>query len=233
MNIEYNKPAKLFHWLIAILIFGLLLVGLYMGTMPNGPDKFQIYMLHKSFGLMVLWLAGLRILWRLYSKSPAPIPTQKPWEKLLAKLTHIFLYIAMFGMPLSGWVMSSAAEYPVSFFGLAMPDIVGKNADLASMAKEAHEIIAFLLIATIFLHTLGAFKHHIFDRDMTLNRMIPRFLNSIWPLVLMFVVILFGLGILRISLLEDNHKEEVKISTSSIEQSDDNLKKTLMLMTGI
>lgn len=205
-NISYGTLAKFFHWTIALLIIGLLLVGLYMGNIPNSPFKFQVYMLHKSFGLTVLWLAGLRILWRFYTHPPPVIESQKSWEKLLAKLTHTLLYIAMFGMPLSGWVMSSAGEHPVPYFGLMMPDIVGKNHDLAGLARDAHGLIANILIAAILLHAAGAFKHHIIDRDMTLNRMIPNFLNSIWPLVLMVVVALFGLGVVGIKTMEKNNE---------------------------
>ncbi|HPF79071.1 MAG TPA: cytochrome b/b6 domain-containing protein, partial [Alphaproteobacteria bacterium] len=87
----YGLIAKAFHWPTAIIIMALILVGLYMGSMENGPDKLQVYMLHKSFGILVLWLVGLRIVWRLINTQPAALPNHKPWERILAKLAHLAL----------------------------------------------------------------------------------------------------------------------------------------------
>ena len=118
---RYGLGAKFFHWSIALLIFGLILVGFYMKGLPYSPDKLQIYGLHKSFGLMVLWLASVRIVWRQFVKPPLALDTHKNWEKILAKITHIFLYIAMIGMPLTGWLMSSAGEYPCLLYTSPSP----------------------------------------------------------------------------------------------------------------
>jgi cytochrome b561/polyisoprenoid-binding protein YceI len=206
-NEGYNKTARFFHWAVAILIFVLLAVGFYMGSLPNGPDKFQVYGLHKSFGLLVLWLAGLRIVWRHVSGAPASLSTHANWEKGLAKATHIFLYAAMFGMPLSGWLMSSAGEYPVKFFGLPMPALMGKDQTVFHWMKETHEILAFLLIAAVAMHAAGAIKHHVIDRDETLSRMVPR--AYAWP-VLIWTAVFFAAvaGAFIIAEVREDHERQ-------------------------
>ena len=167
----YGSVAKTFHWVIAVLMIGILAVGLYMTGMKLGPDKFKLYGLHKSFGITILTLATLRLLWRLTGKHPFPLPNHQTWEKILAKLTHGLLYAALFAMPLSGWIMSSATGFSVSFFGLfTLPDVVGPNDKLSHLANEFHEIAAWVVIGLIALHAAGALKHHLIDRDNTLRR---------------------------------------------------------------
>lgn len=169
---RYGDIARILHWLIALLILGLLSVGFAMTAMDSTPLQFKIYGLHKAIGMTVLGLVVLRILWKTASESPAKLETHAPWEVFLAKAVHILLYIGMIGMPLSGWVMSSAGEYTIPFFGLFnIPFITPKNEQLFELSKDIHEITAFCLIAAIGLHFLGAAKHHIVDRDATLRRM--------------------------------------------------------------
>ncbi len=169
---HYTRTAKILHWLVALIILGLLSVGFLMGMMEYSPLKLNIYMLHKSFGMSVLGLVIVRILWRAYKKPPASLPSHAKWEKNLAHIIHALLYVGMIGMPLSGWVMSSAGEYPVSFFGLfEFPAITAKNEQLLELSQNTHEIFAYMLIAGVGLHFLGAAKHHIIDRDFTLRRM--------------------------------------------------------------
>lgn len=168
---NYGAIARGLHWLIALLIFGLVLVGLYMTQMENSPEKVETYALHKSFGLLVLWLAGLRLIWRFWSMPPDAMESHAPWERMLAGAAHIFLYIAMIGMPLSGWIMSSASQYPVPFFGLEMPDLGGTDQNLAGLMRNVHEWLAYTLIFVIGLHVTGALKHHFLDGDSTLFRM--------------------------------------------------------------
>lgn len=174
-QIEYGTVAKAFHWVIALLIIVMLCVGLYMTNvkMPMG-QKFQIFGLHKSTGMLILMLASLRLLWRLINTHPIPLPSHQAWEKALAKLVHGLLYGAMFLMPLTGWIGSSAKNFTVSFFGLfPLPNLVGRNDALAKTMWQIHEYAAYALIGLIALHFAGAMKHHLIDRDGTLWRMLP------------------------------------------------------------
>ena len=171
---RFGVVAQGFHWVVALCVIGLLAVGLIMTEMKPGPDMFKIYALHKSVGITVLTLAVLRLLWKLTNAHPQALPTHQRWEKFLAKLVHMFLYFAIIGMPLSGWIMSSAKGFPVSVFGwFTLPDLVTPSKEIGKLANEFHELTAYALIAAIGLHFVGALKHHVIDKDGTLRRMIP------------------------------------------------------------
>ncbi len=170
----YGSIARFFHWSVALIIIFMLALGLYMEGLDISPAKLSLYGLHKSFGTLVLGLAVLRIVWKLANPSPHHLATHKPIEIKLAKFIHVCLYLAMFGMPLSGWLMTSAMDYPHTFFRLFdMPDIYpGKNEQLGKLMGEAHELCAFALIGAVLLHFAGALKHHVVDKDSTLRRML-------------------------------------------------------------
>lgn len=168
---SYGIVHKALHWIIAVLIIGLIPVGLGMSQMENTPLKFEIYAMHKSFGLVVLMLGVLRLLWRFFSPAPEHLDTHKPWERALAAAAHFWLYICILGMPLTGWLMSSAAEFPVPFFGAQFPHIIDKDENLAGIFGQTHEILAYTLLFVLGLHMAGALKHHVIDKDETLQRM--------------------------------------------------------------
>jgi cytochrome b561/polyisoprenoid-binding protein YceI len=168
---EYGLIARAFHWSIAVLILGLIPVGLFMTGMENSPVKFQVYALHKSFGLLVFFLGLGRLLWRFLSPPPDDLESHKGWERALAGAAHFWLYVCVIGMPLSGWMMSSAGEFPVPFFGIQMPAILDKDENLLHLFGQVHEILAWTLLVVLGLHMAGALKHHVLDRDETLSRM--------------------------------------------------------------
>ncbi len=168
---RYGFLAKSFHWIIAFLILSLLPVGLYMGQMDFSPIKLEVYALHKSFGLLVLFLGVARIVWRFVNPPPHSLDTHAPWEKALAHAAHFYLYVCIIGMPLSGWLMSSAGQFPIPFFGVHMPNIMPKNEFWAHQLNTIHEVLGYTLIFILGLHVAGALKHHVIDRDLTLARM--------------------------------------------------------------
>jgi cytochrome b561 len=95
-------------------------------------------------------------------------------EKMLAKATHIAFYVLLFAMPLTGWLMSSAKKYKVSWFGLFQwPDLIGKNEKTFDLLRSTHEILSYVLLALAILHILAALKHHFWNRDDVLVRMLP------------------------------------------------------------
>lgn len=188
VNRPYPLLSRCIHWLTALIVLVLLFVGMYMTSMAYSPQKIEIYNLHKSFGLLVLFMAFLRILWLVIKGKPKSLPTHKKWEKGLSHLTHAFLYFALFAIPLSGWVMSSASEYPVYFFGFDLPDFVGKDKDLAHNAEEIHELLAFILLGFVGLHMAGAFKHHFIDKDATIKRMSSARLGLLGGILLLLVM---------------------------------------------
>ncbi len=169
----YSLPAIGAHWLVAVLILALLPLGFYMEGLPLSPTKLQLYSWHKWMGITVLVLAALRLGWRLVRRPPPPLPAPA-WQQQIAELTHVLLYVLMFAVPLSGWLMSSAKGFPVVWFGLLpLPDLVGKDAALGDLLKEVHMVLNLGLAALVALHLAGALKHHLIDRDSTLFRMLP------------------------------------------------------------
>lgn len=170
----YGSVAKFFHWLIFLLVAGLLAAGFIMTGMENSPDKFKIYGLHKSFGIAVLALMALRFGWKLVNVSPALPPHMRAIEKLAARAAHWLLYALLIAMPFSGWMMSSAAGFPVSVFGLfTLPDLVAPDKTLAGNLKELHELLAFAILCVVMLHALAALLHHFYHKDDVLRRMLP------------------------------------------------------------
>lgn len=168
----YGTVAKILHWGMALLVIGMLCMGLYMSGLPTGPDRLKLYGLHKSTGLLILGLAALRFSWKLANPQPLPEPQ---WSRQVirgARVAHWLLYGFMFALPLSGWVMSSAAGYPVSFYGLFVaPDWVPVQPELRALANEAHGLLGYAMMGLIGLHALAALWHHFFKRDNTLRRM--------------------------------------------------------------
>jgi cytochrome b561 len=171
---RYGAVAVTLHWLIALAILGLLVVGFVMEDMPNGPDKFALIGIHKSFGITVLALAILRILWRLMNKTPT-LPAAMPrWQVHAAKLAHLGLYALMIAMPLSGWGISSSLGYEVSPFGLfTLPALVAKSEPLSHFFGETHELLANGIIALLLVHAGAAIYHHHIVKDNVLRSMAP------------------------------------------------------------
>jgi cytochrome b561 len=161
-----------FHWLLALLIIVMLALGLYMTTLPVSPQKFKLYGLHKEIGMTILLLAFLRLFWRLANRVP-PLDELSMFEKISAKAMHWLLYGFMFAMPITGWLMTSAAGFPVSFFGwFTVPDLIGPNDAYRKLFDTVHEWLGYGLIAAISLHTAAALKHHFIDKDDILRRML-------------------------------------------------------------
>lgn len=171
---HWGSVAKTFHWLMALLILGLGVVGLVMTDLPNSPQKLKIYALHKSVGLTVLALALLRLAWRLLDRRPRDVPMPR-WQALAAHGAHLALYVLMLALPLSGWLFNSAAGFPLQWFGqFNLPSLTGgRDEALKAIAHEAHELGWWLLVAVLLAHAGGALKHHLLDRDATLRRMLP------------------------------------------------------------
>lgn len=171
---RYGAIARLLHWSVSLLVIGLLAVGLIMTEMEFSPDTLKLYGLHKSFGIIVLTLMTLRLIWRLMNTRPELPKTIEEWQARAAKATHWLFYALLFAMPLTGWLMSSAAGFPVSVFGLpALPDLVAPNKELGEIFEEAHELIGYSLIGLIVLHISAALMHHFYYKDGVLATMLP------------------------------------------------------------
>jgi cytochrome b561 len=172
---RYGHIAQLLHWVVVALIITQFVLASMVEDLPRlSAERLETTALHKSVGLTVLLLAAVRLVWRALSPPPLLPSTMKRWERSLAQITHWGLYGIMFALPLSGWLWSSASNYPVSWFGLVqLPDLVQPAERLKDIFHEGHEILGTLLLSLAVLHALAALKHHFIDRDSILRRMLP------------------------------------------------------------
>jgi len=163
---RYHPLSRLLHWLMAVLILALLIVGVYMQELPDeAPNRLQLYTFHKTFGVIVFTLVWLRLAWGRIATPPALPSVLQGWEIVLTKVTRVGLYLLMIATPFAGYAMSNFADKPVALFGrLPLPALFAPSKDLAEAAGEVHEIFAYLLLALIVLHATGAIKHRLFDR---------------------------------------------------------------------
>ncbi len=169
-NDRYGIITILLHWVVATLMIGLIILGLWMVQLPVSLEKLRFYGWHKEYGFMVLGLAIIRIIWRLSNITPTlPIPY---WQELAARSVHWIFYGFMFALPITGWLITSAAGLPASFFGLiTLPNLVPPSEEVRQLFQEVHEWLSYALIAFIGLHAAAALKHHFIDKDNILRRM--------------------------------------------------------------
>lgn len=173
MNAKYlSKPTIILHWLIAIAFLVVIGLGLYMEELPRGPEKFEIMGLHKSLGFAFLFLAVIRLGWRIREGAIPAINDSNAWQEKLAKGVHHFLLLATILMPVSGLMMSIGGGHGVDFFGSEIVPATEKIEWLGGLGHEIHGIVANIAILAVLLHVAGAIKHQVIDKDGLLTRML-------------------------------------------------------------
>jgi cytochrome b561 len=170
--LRYSTPAIVLHWLVALLIFVAFPLGLYMHDLPLSPNKLRLYSYHKWIGITILMLASLRAAWRL-THTPPPLPDSVVgWQRQASQLVHGLLYLLIFAIPLSGWLMSSAKGFQTVWFGvLPLPDLIGKDKAMGELLAEVHETLNFTMLTLVVLHVGAALQHHVIERQPFLQRM--------------------------------------------------------------
>ena len=170
----WNAPARFFHWLIAALILAQIALGIAAVNWALSPTKLNLFFWHKSIGITVLLLVAVRLLWRFTNPVP-DLPENMPgWERYAAHTSHFLLYVAMVGLPVSGWVLSSASGVPFRiFWTVPLPAIVVVDKETAEVAKQVHHAFVFLLIPLLIAHIGAALRHHYVKHDDILKRMLP------------------------------------------------------------
>lgn len=171
---HYGIISIFIHWIMALLMIGLIILGLYMVNLPINAQKLKLYGWHKELGILVIFLAIFRLFWRIIDTAPT-LPAHMPWfQKFAAHAVHYAFYGFMFALPISGWMISSAAGLPVSFFGLfVLPDLVSTNEPLRLLLQEVHEWLGYGLILAIVGHMGAALYHHFVYKDDILRRILP------------------------------------------------------------
>lgn len=170
---KYTGIARSLHWLMAVLILGLLALGLYMHELPLSPQKLQLYSWHKWAGVTVFLLVWLRLAWRITHPAP-PLPASTPpLVRRIAGAGHAALYLLMILIPLSGWLMSSAKGFQTVWFGVVpIPDLLSRDAALGRSLEDVHEVLNQLLMITLGGHVLAALWHQFIRRDGVLTRIV-------------------------------------------------------------
>lgn len=169
---SYGLVSISLHWLVALAVIGLFALGVWMVELTyydpwykTGPD------LHRSVGITLFAVMLLRLAWRLL--NPRPHPEGAPLEQRLAGIVHSLLFVLLFLVMISGYLISTADGRAIDVFGLfSVPALISGREQQEDIAGLAHQILAYGLIALVTLHALAALKHHFIDRDQTLVRML-------------------------------------------------------------
>lgn len=171
---RWGALSQAFHWLIVALILLQVTLAKIAEDLPIGIEKIATLARHKSVGITILALAVLRLAWRWANPVPELPANLSAGERRLAQFSHASLYVLLFALPLSGWAMSSARGFPVSWWGLVqLPDFVPTHRPLYDALHEVHELLGYALAAVVLLHVAGALRHHFVKRDDVLRRMLP------------------------------------------------------------
>ncbi|WP_149980193.1 cytochrome b [Pseudoalteromonas rhizosphaerae] len=174
---KYPFSIRIFHWVSAALILGLLILGIYMTPYDesNMPFADGLYFWHKSFGVLMF----LIVIFRFYNRKKHTLPelpsTLPKHEKFAAHVVHKGLYLLMIIIPLIGYIQSSSYEYSggVPFFIMYLPEIITKDATVFAVSNFLHRWLSYLFILLLTCHILGALKHRFFDKENdVLNRII-------------------------------------------------------------
>ncbi len=171
---QWGLVAMAFHWAIALMILGMIPLGILAANWRLSPTKLELFFWHKSFGMLILALVVLRLLWRLFNRPPA-LPEDMPGaERFLAGISHALLYALIIAIPLSGWVINSAANFPFKIFGLVrLPNIVDPSKAVQQLASDVHLALIITLGVLLTVHVAAALRHHWVKHNDVLSRMVP------------------------------------------------------------
>jgi cytochrome b561 len=172
--IRYTGTAILLHWLIFVLIACGFALAVYMVDLPLSPQKLKYFSWHKWIGITIFLLALARVAWRLAHPAPALPATLPAWQRCAAATSHLVLYILILVIPLTGWLYSSASGVPTVYLGvLPLPDLLTRDKALAEALKLVHVSLNYTMLVLVIIHAAAALKHHLFDRNDVLARMLP------------------------------------------------------------
>lgn len=173
-EVTYGWVAILLHWVVAVAIVGLFVLGFWMVDLSyydpwyrQGPD------IHRSVGIVLFLVMVFRIGWRVVNPAPRPLANHRRWEILAAHAAHFLLYLLIFVAMASGYLISTADGSSIHVFGVfEVPSVTGQIKGMEDTAGLVHYWSTWALVALAGIHALGALKHHLIDRDKTLRRMI-------------------------------------------------------------
>jgi cytochrome b561 len=171
---QFALLSRILHWLMAAMLLAMLFIGVFMVTSLG--DYHRLVAIHRPLGIMILILAAVRLVNRMFTTLPPFPSTMSKRERMLASASERLLYTLMFALPLVGWGMLSAGHYPVVMFGpVHLPPILPANPTLYAVLRKTHTILAYLLFGTFLAHLGAVLFHTLIVRDRLLHRM------ALWP----------------------------------------------------
>nr|WP_314263060.1 cytochrome b [uncultured Moellerella sp.] len=171
---EYSHISLLIHWLVAITVYGMFALGLWMVTLGYYDSWYhQAPEIHKGIGILLFILMIFRVIWRFISPPPKPLSSYGKLTKISSAIVQLLIYVVLFSILISGYLISTADGQPINVFGwFNVPAIFTGQASQADTAGTVHLYLAWAVVLLSVLHALAAFKHHLFDRDVTLKRIL-------------------------------------------------------------
>ncbi len=171
---HYGWLTIILHWLVAAIIIGLFALGYWMVELgyydpwyKQGPD------IHRSIGIILFALMIFRLFWRIIQIKPKPLDNHSKLERVAGSLTHKLLYLLVFVIMTSGYLISTADGRAIEVFQLISVPSIGELFDnQEDIAGVIHQYLAYTMIALVLMHALAALKHHFIDKDKTLTRML-------------------------------------------------------------
>lgn len=159
---RYSRPAVVLHWLIAGIVLAQITWGWLMQQIPKSPPglRADAFNFHKSVGLCIFALMLVRLGWRL-AHAPPPLPPMPRWQASAARFTHVALYVALFTMPVAGYLGSVFSGYPIKWFGLMLPAWGWADPAIKELMSSVHLATSWILLASTSLHVAGTIKHAI------------------------------------------------------------------------
>jgi len=175
-EVSYGIATLLLHWLTALVVPALFVLGLWMVELDYyDPWYTRAPEIHKGIGILLFLTILVRLLWRTSNPTPRPEPGLSRFERIASRFAHFALYVLLFAVMLSGYLISTADGRSVGVFDwFEVPAILAGLPGQADVAGRIHLVLAIALVSLAGLHALAALKHHFVDRDRTLLRMLGR-----------------------------------------------------------
>jgi len=173
-RLAYTPTAKWLHWLVVTLLIGQFAIAWMMPHMRRDTQPETLINLHFSVGILILFVAVIRLAWRATHAEPAPEDGLPPWQQQSARIVHWLLYALLFVVPILGWINASWRGFPVIMFGLELPKLIATRATGWGWTGDVHGLLAnYLLLVLVGLHVAAGLYHYFVRRDRVLQRMLP------------------------------------------------------------
>ncbi|MEM1174949.1 MAG: cytochrome b [Pseudomonadota bacterium] len=170
----WHPVSKLFHWLMAAAIIYQLWLGWRAEELPFSPKKLDLFVSHKSIGILLFLLVVLRLAARFRTGVPPHTTTVTKIEQRAADVGHWVLYVLMVAVPLSGWVVSDTSRIPFRLFKrFDVPDLMAADKTISELAAQAHGFLTTAMAVVVIVHVMAALRHHFLIKNNTLKRMLP------------------------------------------------------------